>query len=238
MSKEYKELLTLTDGPDKIEKNQYGMLKLKSQEFPWTIKEFEFDVLTSLVSTYNCRRAFEVATGFGVSSLAIGLGLKETQGKLVTVDAYVEELKNHPDVYRGSNPTIHTQAIGYKMVKYLIDRYDLTNTVFPEVGWSPRDTSDILKRHLVPGEKLDFVFIDGGHFSEQVIRDVEGVLPFLAPKNIIVFHDGFNQVFDRPTVSRIESLLRKPLRMLVDINTGLGNNMMIVNNMDYYPSWL
>lgn len=237
MSKEYKELLTFTDGPDRLEKNEYGMIKLKSQTFPWTVKEFEFDVLRSLVSTHNCRRGFEVATGFGVSSVAIGLGFKETQGKLVTVDAYVEELNNNPDSYRKSSPVVNTQAIGYKMVKYLINKFDLNDTVFPEVGWSPRDTSDILKRHLVPGEKLDFVFIDGGHFSEQVIRDVEGVLPFLAPKNIVVFHDGFNQVFDRPTVNRIELLLRKPVKMLVDINTGLGNNMMIVNNMDYHPNW-
>lgn len=237
MSKEFKDLVSFTDGPDKIIRNQYGMLQLQSKSFPWSVKEFEFDVLRSLVSTFNCKRGFEVATGFGVSAVALGLGFKETQGKLVTVDAYVEEFNNHPDNYRRHHPTLHTQAIGYRMVRYLMGKFNLENTVFPEVGWSPRDVSDILKRHLTPEEKIDFAFIDGGHFSEQVIRDVEGILPFLAPKHLIVFHDGFNQVFNSATIARIEFLLKKPMRMLVDINTGCGNNMMLVNNMDYYPNW-
>ena len=231
MSKEFKEMLSFTDGPVRFEKNDRGHLKIQNKPWPWSVKEFEFDTLRSLVSAYNCKRGFEIATGFGVSAVALGLGFKETNGKLVTMDAYVEELHNHPDSYRRSSPVVNTASNDFKTAKYLINKFDLNEVVFPELGWSPRDTGDVLKKHLAPGEKLDFVFIDGGHFSEQVIRDVEGILPYLAPKNLVVFHDGFDQVFDRLTMNRIELILRRPMRMLIDMNTGLGNNMMIVNNM-------
>jgi len=197
MSKEFKEMLSFTDGPVRFEKNDRGHLKIQNKPWPWSVKEFEFDTLRSLVSAYNCKRGFEIATGFGVSAVALGLGFKETNGKLVTMDAYVEELHNHPDSYRRSSPVVNTASNDFKTAKYLINKFDLNEVVFPELGWSPRDTGDVLKKHLAPGEKLDFVFIDGAHSYKAVMKDLKAYAPKVKQKCGLLGHD-----IDYPSIQK------------------------------------
>lgn len=43
--------------------------------------------------------------------------------------------------------------------------------------------------HLHDEEKFDCVFIDGLHLREQVVKDVENVLPFLNEWGTIILHD-------------------------------------------------
>jgi hypothetical protein len=120
------------------------------------------------VTTYNLKRGYECATAFGVSSTAAGLGFKKTGGKLVTMDAYVEELYDNCNSYRGVEAVTHPNSDDYKSAKFLHKHFGLEETVFCEVGWSPRDTAQTISKHFAPEEKLDFVFIDAGHFPEQV----------------------------------------------------------------------
>ena len=46
------------------------------------------------------------------------------------------------------------------------------------------------------GGPFDFVFIDGDHTAEGVLRDAEGVLPHLADQATLLFHDAFNPDVD------------------------------------------
>jgi predicted O-methyltransferase YrrM len=228
----FKEILTLTNGPDQYELvPQHGFMKLKSRNFPWSIKQMEFDLLRSLVVANNLKRGFEIATGIGISSTALGLGFQETGGKLVTMDSYVEDLHNHPESYRRVLPTLHTESINLKSTQFLINHYKLQDTVFPEVGWSPRDTGQIIKKHFTPDEKLDFLFLDGGHFPEQIAKDLEGIVPYLSKKSIVVFHDMFDHTFNRSVKSRIAQLLGKEPIVLLDWHTGFSNHLGIVNNL-------
>lgn len=57
---------------------------------PKSITLIEFKKLFEIVVRNNVQSALEIGTGFGISSLAIGMGLKQTGGKGITVDSYIE----------------------------------------------------------------------------------------------------------------------------------------------------
>ena len=71
---------------------------------------------------HNLQRGYECATAFGISSCAIGLGFKQTGGKIVTMDAYIEEKCQNPGAYKDFERTVYEQSDGYKSVKYLIEK--------------------------------------------------------------------------------------------------------------------
>lgn len=52
-------------------------------------------------------------------------------------------------------------------------------------GFSPDD----VPRSVPKGRLYDFVFIDGEHSATQALKDAEAVIPFLAEKCAILFHD-------------------------------------------------
>lgn len=223
----YREIITLTDGPDRFMLNDQGYIKLSTKSFPWSIKEAEFEFIKNTIISRNLKHGFEIATGLGISAVAAGLGFKETGGKLVTMDSYIEELYNNYQSYRRSSPIINSDPIGFKCTNYLINRYGLNNVVFAELGWSPRDTSACLKKHFEFNQKLDFVFIDGGNFPEQIIRDVESLSPFLSDKYIIMFHDFAPHIFDGATMYRIRQLFHKEPQPILTQTTTLG----IIDNL-------
>jgi predicted O-methyltransferase YrrM len=37
--------------------------------------------------------------------------------------------------------------------------------------------------------EVDFIFVDGGHEADQVMRDIDAWLPHLKPQGVIAFHD-------------------------------------------------
>lgn len=225
------EIMNLAGGPVSYEPTPWGHLKLKEHQFPYSIRALEFEIMTTIIKTYNLKRGYECATAFGVSSVAAGLGFKATGGKLVTMDAYVEELFDNCNDYRGKNPITYAEADNYKSAKFLHAHFGLTDTVFAEVGWSPRDTAAVISKHFGPDEKLDFVFIDAGHFPEQVIQDIDSVVPFLAEKNIMMFHDVYDHIFDHTVKARIRELFGKEIELIVPNDTHRGDNMGILINM-------
>lgn len=225
------EILSLEGGPVGYELSDHGNIKLKEHTFPWSIRKKEFDYINNIVKTYNLKRGYECATAFGVSAMAIGLAMKETGGKLVTMDAYIEEKLDSWAAYRGAAPSLYHDSDDFKSVKHLIKHFGLEDTVFPEVGWSPDNVAAVISKHFspyTPEEKLDFVFIDGGHFPEQLIKDIESFLPFLAEKNIIMFHDVYDHVFDKSVNDLIYSKFGKNIEIV--IRPGDGDNLGILNN--------
>lgn len=217
------------NGPVEYTINPHKSLGMKEHYHPWSIKEEEFLYLKNLIIQNDLKVGYEVATAFGISSLAIGLGFKETGGKLITMDAYIEEKYGHADAYDGAAPEIHTDSDGYKSVNFLIEHYDLKNTVFREIGWSPDNTAEAILKHT--NEKIDFVFIDGGHFPGQVIKDIQAILPFLNDKYILTFHDTFDFIFTQEVNDFIYQTTGK-LPTIVCPGTGGadGFNLSIIDN--------
>ena len=93
------EILKFDDGPVKYERSGRGHIKMVGHSVPYSIMQKEWDFLHNIVVDNNLQRGFELATAFGVSGSAIGTAMKKTGGKLVTMDAYVEEKYNNAGTY-------------------------------------------------------------------------------------------------------------------------------------------
>lgn len=167
-------------------------LKLSNHYHPWSLREPEANIVYDLVYKNNVKYGFEIATAFGISSCVIGQALSKTGGKLVTMDAYVEEQFNNSLGYDINTKLVsNTNADGYQMAKCLIEELKLSEHVQLEIGWSPDDTPSIIKKAF--GEsKLDFAFIDGGHSAIQIDNDVKAIFPYLDYHCVLLFHDHDN----------------------------------------------
>ncbi len=155
---------------------------------PWSITEPEFNYFRRIIAKHQLKRGFEMATGFGISSLGIGLGMKETGGKLVTMDAYVEETLDTSD-YKNIKKNTFADSNGFKSVNFLIDHFGVREHVVPTVGWSPDDNTKFINEHF-GDQKLDFAFIDGGHWDEAVIRDLTPLIGRMSDNYLVLLHDS------------------------------------------------
>ncbi len=61
------------------------------RSIPVSLSETEFNYLSQFIVEHNLTAGFDLATAFGISALAIGLGLKKTGGRLLSMDSYREE---------------------------------------------------------------------------------------------------------------------------------------------------
>lgn len=163
-------------------------LRMSNHLYPWSLKFEEATILYNLIYLNNLKTGFEIATGFGVSSLCIGQALRFTGGKLVSMDAYVEELLGYNHYNKDTNQT-KKNSDGYIIATKMAEAIKVDENIEFRIGWSPVDTHKIITS--VHGSKpLDFVFIDGGHSSEQILLDVVSVISRLEKENaLIMFHD-------------------------------------------------
>jgi len=224
---EFSEIIKFEDGPVQYENTGSGHIKMKQHPYPYSIKEEEFEFLKNLIIEHNLQRGYECATAFGVSSCAIGLGFKQTGGKVVTMDAYIEEKCQNPGAYKDFERTVYETSDGYKSVKYLIEKFELQNTLFPEIGWSPDNTFRCIKNHF--REKLDFVFIDAGHFEDQMIKDIDAFLPLLADKYVLAFHDVYEWSFSNKVHDYLMNTIGKKVEIMIP--SGRGENLGVIINI-------
>lgn len=195
--KTYKELEQISKGfgldfyleyKSKEEEGLDGFFKLSNHIHPLSIKEEESQIIFDTIVLNNFKSGFEVATAFGISASSIGQGLKITGGKLVTLDAYIEESVNSAGGYDVSTRKVNQDADGYRMATCLFKALDLEEIITPIIGWSPDDVPSAIKILNCP-EGIDFAFIDGGHSSDQILEDVKAVYPYLKNDCIFMFHD-------------------------------------------------
>ena len=224
---DFMKVLDLKDGPVQYELTNTNNIKMVQHPYPYSIKEAEFNFLTNLIADNNLQRGYECATAFGISSLAIGLGFKKTGGKIVTMDAYIEEKCKDPGAYKDFQREVYDKADGYKSVKYLIEKFGLENTMFPEIGWSPYDTETSVRRHFK--ESLDFVFIDAGHFPEQMIKDIDAFLPLLGEKYVLAFHDVYPWSYSEAVHQHLFDKIGK--RVEIAVPHPAGENLGVVINL-------
>lgn len=217
----------LKDGPVQYEMTNTNNIKMVQHPYPYSIKEAEFNFLTDLITKHNLQRGYECATAFGISSLAIGLGFKNTGGKCVTMDAYIEEKCKDPGKYEHFAREVYDQADGYKSVKYLIEQFGLQENLYPEIGWSPDDTETAVRKHIT--EPLDFVFIDAGHFEHQMIKDIDAFIPLLGEKYVIAFHDVYPWSYTDKVHEHLFNRLGK--RVEIAVPHPAGENLGVIINL-------
>lgn len=174
------------------------MHKLKNKKFPYSLTDEEGLILYKLVTDLGLKNGYEIATAFGYSSFYLGMAFQKNGGKLVSMDAYVEETeedfiydeataKKRAEMYGSmrQNGELDKLPEGLKFALFGSKHLGIQDTVRYEIGFSPVSVPALLK-----DEKLDFAFIDGGHFGEQPCLDVDAVVPYMnLEKCIMMFHD-------------------------------------------------
>lgn len=120
--------------------------------------------LFALIYGLRPKRYLEVGIRHGGASLIVSRAMDaaDYDGRLILVDA-------EPEV----------EDATWKQIEH---RSDLVT------GWSP---GVLRKAAEVAGGSFDFVFIDAGHQFRAVMRDTDGVFPFLADGAYLLFHDSY-----------------------------------------------
>jgi predicted O-methyltransferase YrrM len=183
----YDKIVGLNDGPIKYEKCYESAIRMAGAYSPVSIKQNECDFMNNFIMKHQCKTGYEIATAIGISSVCLGLAFKETGGKIVTMDCYLEEEYNSPAGYE-HEIRVREDALGYQSVKYLIQQFSLEDILIPRIGFSPRDTQKVLNEEF--GDKtLNFVFIDALHSPEAIKADFDSVYNRMSEKFAIFFHD-------------------------------------------------
>ena len=232
-------LLKEAKNPSYSQANDLYSLAMEGHGCPLSIAVSEFQWLRNVCSDPRIRNCFEVATAFGISALAIGLGLKEREGipgYLTTMDAYVEEKFNSCDSYRHIKKYLpEEEPDGLRSVNNLIEHFDLAGVVDPVVGWSPDDTDHYISEALETADGfvpyVQFAFIDALHFDESLVKDFDAIWEHIDPDNyFIAIHD--RHCFTN-ALSHIERVTKQKIISPEKLSyPRFGYNMCYVTNME------
>jgi len=184
-------LARIADAPIKIVKSEHSPdhrgLRMAQRSIPVSLSETEFNFLTQFIVDHRLTCGFDLATAFGISALSMGLGLKATGGRLLSMDSYHEEYAQDQPIGI-SQGALFENADGYKSAQWLMQRFELTQTVTLKCGWSPTDTVREIEALFGKG-RLDIVFLDCPKSDEDLVRDLGSLKGLLAPKFAIFVHD-------------------------------------------------
>jgi predicted O-methyltransferase YrrM len=202
-----KNIFEVVEDPDSLDDFDKSK-KLKERNFPYSCTDEEGMILYEAVNTLKLKSGFEIATAFGYSSLFLGLAFGQNKGKLISLDCYVEEWKDS-FLYDFEDLRLVTEEvkkevalnnlpIGLKYAQANRDKLGLQNNIDYQIGISPQDLPYIVK------DKIDFAFIDGGHFGDQPTKDFLGVYPQLNEECIVFFHDNNNNPYVERAIKAAE----------------------------------
>lgn len=130
----------------------------ETQKDYWNIPRNTGILLNTFIRMMNAKNALEIGTSNGYSGIWLAKGLKETGGKLTTIEFYEKR-----------------QSIAIENFKIC----GVDDIVKPVQG----SACDILEA-LDSGEKFDFVFIDAN--KREYVKYFELIKPHLLPKAMIV----------------------------------------------------
>lgn len=224
MEKIYNEIISDKEMPFQFEyvpNHSIKYLKLKKHDFPWSIVSKEFSFIFETITSNGLKRGFEACTGLGLSALAAGMAMKVTDGKVITLDAYVEEFLNTYIYSSDMKKIINEDSDGFKNIQYIIKKYKLEKTLIAEIGWSPDDISKTIEKHFT--DKLDYIFIDSGHTEEQLFKEIQAFLPYTNQDTIWLFHDIIPTLWTPKIENFCNKNLRKKMSIKLSSNQGCSN---------------
>ena len=165
--------------------------KMADHANPYSIAATEFNFLHDFIARHNLTRGYECATAFGMSALAAGFGLKKAGGKLVTLDAYIEEKYHDCNAYTDRKEIDAGDPDGLRSLHWPVSEFRLEDIIHPAVGWCLDDVASAIEAGHGSGATADFAFIDAGHWDSAAIADVSAIRPFVdvSKSYAIFFHD-------------------------------------------------
>ena len=218
--------------------------KLKTKKFPYSCTDEEGLMLYFTIVENNFKSGFEIATAFGYSTEYLGLAFQKTGGKCISLDCYIEEFKE--DHLYNENELISASEkirseiksgklpVGLDTAKSSAKRLGVEDLIDFKVGLSPNDVPKVIGER-----KIDFAFIDGGHFGDQPTKDFLAVLPYLSDKCAVLFHDNnFNRYVYRAVIEAKKRLNSSETRVHTRYNlTLVGRNLSssFVENFKSFP---
>lgn len=153
-----------------------------------------------LFSEYQPKNIFCIGNAFGWSSIAISI--LNPDAKVICIDAGTEGDDNNEGIEL-TNRIAHNEGLNLTVIK----------------GISPNDVGHIVKDCF--NDSIDFVFVDGLHTNEQLIKDYNAVIKHVHPDSILLFHDiiefKMTDAFDK-----IVHTFNKQHRFLYRCESGMG----------------
>jgi hypothetical protein len=193
------------------DRDVHSSIRMVGTNYPNSITEEEFFIIKNTIMSKNLKVGLEIGTGFGISTLASGLGFKQTGGKIVTIDGYIEEQYQDPYSESEINFEKSSESLGHKSTKNLINYFDLEDCIYAKIGLSPQDVEKNIDIVHGKNSKLDYVFIDGLHTDEAVEKDFNSIKNKLNDKFVLFFHDSD---FVPETIKKIENEMNIKTKML------------------------
>ncbi len=185
--------------PNQIAIDEFDwMYRMRDRKFPYSLTFEEGMLIHYLIAANGLKSAYEIATAFGFSSFFIAMALEKTGGHLISADAYIEE-EMEDFIYDHVSTQQHVEKLkrlqqdnqhdelprGLQFAMQGAASMNIQQQVDYRIACSPEGVPNLLG-----DRKLDFAFIDGGHFGEQPVLDVQSVLPYLNPDRfLMMFHD-------------------------------------------------
>lgn len=166
---------------------QHRAWRLPECDYPISLTNEEGGILYEMILQNGLKNGFEVATGFGMSSFWAGLALRETGGRLISMDSYIEEQSGSWNYtpHQAAQVVRHEEPRGLRFAKRAATQLGLLPCVSYAVGVSPEDVPSMLA-----GQTIDYAFIDRLHYSGQPLRDFMALAPYLAPRCLVAFHSN------------------------------------------------
>lgn len=202
--------------------------------FPWGINEYEFNTIYQTIVKHNLKSGFEFATGVAISTLGIGLGLKQTNGKLISIDSYIEAcIQQSLDKYTKQGFNNDKSKSELNTNQKILEIFDVHKNVDLHIAWSPEGAIQLLDKVSY----IDLVMLDGPKNTEDYVTTLEYLIPKLSKTYCIFVHDTHIRKFSGFGKKTEDMLGVKPYRIFqykftqqnpVRVRYPLG----VVTNMD------
>jgi len=191
-------------------------ISLAGNSFPLSINEAEFNFMRDTIVNNDLKSGFELATGTGISTIAIATAFSKTKGHFLTFDSYYEYItKKSSNIPVGDYSRLDVETIkeceDYKFVSGIIGKLNLSPYVNIIIGWSPTDTTRALREQNKP---LDFVFLDCPKSDSEFERDITSLRPFIGAKYSIFVHDS--HTFTTKSFDLVKRLFGREMKLIHD----------------------
>lgn len=171
-------------------------LQMVGSDLPISISEREYDYLVKYCQDNKKCTAYDLATAFGISALA----LAEGGCKVLSIDSYTEELEqNQPTTIDIKPNPEFWNSKGYKSAEYLTHN----DWVFLKCAVAPNDTESVIKNHVTFFGLFNIILFDCPKSDDSFIIQFDHILLFCTNNVSIFVHD--THVYDGRAEAYIKS---------------------------------